>query len=134
MSAGAESPGGGVDPREPEISDVDHAAAVGPRPRGEVAGHVAPIGLYFAVYAGLLVLTAATVIAAFVHLGPMNDVVALAIAMTKAGLVVLYFMHVRWSSRLVALLLGAALFGLLYLMAGGLSDYVTRGLLGAPGK
>lgn len=135
MSGGAESQGGGGGPREPEIGDADHAAAVGPRPHGEAAaGHVAPLAMYFGVYAGLLVLTAATVIAAFVHLGPMNDVVALVIAMTKAGLVVLYFMHVRWSSRLVALCVVTGFFFVVHMMGGSLQDYFTRGLMGVPGK
>lgn len=96
--------------------------------------HVVPVWHYLVVFGGLLGLTALTVIAAFADLGRANNVVALGIAATKATLVALYFMHVRWSSRLVALFLGAALFALVYLVAGGLSDYVSRGLLGVPGK
>jgi cytochrome c oxidase subunit 4 len=118
------------------VSDADYAAAVGPPRRGEPppAGHVAPVALYFGVYAALLVLTALTVFVAFFHLGPLNNVVALGIAATKATLVALYFMHVRWSSRLVTLCVVTGLFFVVHLMGGTLQDYFTRGLLGVPGK
>ena len=55
--------------------------------------HVTPIRVYLMVFGILMVGTALTVWAAFLHLGPFNDVVALAIAVTKATFVVLYFMH-----------------------------------------
>lgn len=113
-----------------------------PEPGGSSGGegtsvaldHVVPVWHYLLVFGGLLGLTALTVMAAFVDLGRANNVAALGIAAAKATLVALYFMHVRWSSRLVALLLGTALFALAYMLAGGLSDYMSRGLLGVPGK
>jgi cytochrome c oxidase subunit 4 len=98
------------------------------------AGHVVPLWKYFAVFASLLLLTGATVAAAFVNLGPMNNVVALCIALLKATLVVLYFMHVRYSSRLIPLVVVAGLFWLVHLIGGSLSDYFTRGLLDIPGR
>ena len=64
------------------------------------APHVVPVRLYVAVFAVLLVLTAVTTAVAFVDLGRLNVVIMLTIAMVKATLVVLYFMHVRWSPRL----------------------------------
>jgi len=71
--------------------------------------------------------TALTVFAAFYDFpGPMNAVVALTIASIKATLVVLYFMHVRYSGRLVWLVIVAALLWLAILFAITFSDYWTR--------
>ena len=71
--------------------------------------------------------TGLTVIAAFQDFpGPLNAVVALTIAVVKATLVVLYFMHVRYSSRLVWLIVTAGLFWLAIMFALTLSDYSTR--------
>ena len=58
---------------------------------------------------------------------------ALVIAVTKAALVVLFFMHVKYSSRLVSLAVGAAMLWLLLLIAGVIADYVSRGWVGSPG-
>jgi cytochrome c oxidase subunit IV len=65
-----------------------------------MSAHVAPKSIYYAVFAALIVGTALTVAVAFVDLGVMNNVLMLGIAMTKAALVVLFFMHVRWGTRL----------------------------------
>lgn len=99
-----------------------------------VGGHIAPLWAYFAVYVALIALTAATAGVSFVDLGPFNNVVAVGIAVTKATLVVLVFMHVRWSPRLIPLAAFAGFFWLLLLLSGTLGDYLTRGLLGVPGK
>ena len=64
------------------------------------AGHVAPKSMYYMVFGALIVGTILTVAAAKVDMGPLNNVVMLAIACTKATLVILFFMHVRWGSRL----------------------------------
>ena len=98
------------------------------------AGHIVPVWVYIAVFAALLVLTAATTAAAFHDLGPMNNVVALGIAGLKATLVVLYFMHVRYGTRLIPLVVAAGLFWLMILIALSLTDYLTRGWLGVPGR
>jgi len=66
------------------------------------AGHVSSPGFYIVIFAALLILTFATVLVARIDLGVMNDVVALGIAVTKAVLVLLFFMHVRYSTRLTA--------------------------------
>ena len=65
--------------------------------------HIVPVRVYLTVFALLLALTALTTGAAFVDLGAFNNVVALAIAACKATLVVLFFMHVRYSTRLIGL-------------------------------
>ena len=68
------------------------------------AHHVPSLKLYFTVFGILMVGTALTVAVAFFDLGAMNNVVMLTIAIVKATFVVLYFMHVRWSSRLTSFL------------------------------
>ena len=81
---------------------------------------------YYLVFLALVVGTVVTVAAAFVDLGPLNIVVALGIAGTKATLVVLYFMHVRYSNRLIWVYIGAGLFWLLLLVGVTMGDYLTR--------
>ena len=90
-------------------------------------GHLAPKGLYYTIFIALLVGTAITVAVAFVDLGPMNNVVMLAIASAKALLVILFFMHVRWSTRLTWVVAGAGFFWLLILLSITMADYLTRG-------
>jgi cytochrome c oxidase subunit IV len=85
-----------------------------------------PTRTYFAVYAALLVLTAVTVAAAFVDLGPLNTVAALAIALGKGLLVILYFMHVRVSGRLTWVFAGAGFYWLAIMIVFTLTDTWTR--------
>jgi cytochrome c oxidase subunit 4 len=76
---------------------------------------------------GLLVLTAVTVKAAFINLGPFNPVVALLIATIKATLVVLFFMHVKGASeRLTGVVVVAGFFSLAILLSLSMADYLTR--------
>jgi cytochrome c oxidase subunit 4 len=83
---------------------------------------------YLAVFIALLALTALTTGVAFINLGGVGNVaVALAIAITKAVLVALYFMHLRYSTRLTVLFAGAGIFWLGILVALTLSDYISRG-------
>jgi cytochrome c oxidase subunit 4 len=89
--------------------------------------HVVPVKHYVAVFAALLCLTALTVGAAFINLGSMNTVVALAIAAVKMLLVIFIFMHVRGGSRLTKLAILAAFFWLALLITITLSDVRTRG-------
>jgi cytochrome c oxidase subunit 4 len=99
-----------------------------------MAGHIVPKKIYFMVFGSLLVLTALTTAAAYVDLDsllglqaiPMNTIVALLIAICKASLVVLFFMHVKYSSNLSRLAAVAGIFWLAILIALTLSDYKTR--------
>jgi cytochrome c oxidase subunit IV len=91
------------------------------------AGHVAPKSMYYLVFAALVVGTVVTYLAALVDLGPLNNVVMLAIACTKAALVVLFFMHVRWSTRLTWVVAMSGFFWLLILFSLGMADYMSRG-------
>jgi cytochrome c oxidase subunit 4 len=91
--------------------------------------HVTPIRVYLGIFGILMVGTALTVWAAFLDLGAFNDIVAMAIAVTKATFVVLYFMHVRHSTRLTKITVVAGFLWLAILIALLLSDYFTRGFL-----
>ena len=82
---------------------------------------------YYTVFAVLLALLLATVGAAFVHLGPFNLAIALAIAGCKALLIIFYFMHVRGGTRMLWIFAGAGFFWLGILFTLVLTDYVTRG-------
>jgi cytochrome c oxidase subunit 4 len=97
-----------------------------------MSGHVASKSSYYGIFGALMVLTAVTVGVAFVNLGSLNFPVALAIALTKATLVVLFFMHVKYSSRLTKMIVGMALFFLFILFALTLTDYMSRGWFASP--
>jgi cytochrome c oxidase subunit 4 len=99
-----------------------------------VSDHVISPRIYLAILAALLVLTTVTVAVAFMDLGALNNVVALSIAVAKAVLVILFFMHVRYSTPLTWLTVAGGFFWLLILLVLTYSDYVSRGWLGVPGK
>ena len=96
--------------------------------------HVVPVRTYLAIFAALMALTALTTAVAFVDLRALSTFVAVAIAIFKAALVLLYFMHVRYSTRLISLAVVAGVFWLILLFVLTLSDYETRGWLGVLGK
>jgi cytochrome c oxidase subunit 4 len=84
------------------------------------------IRTYLLIYAMLMALLIATVIAGSIDLGRWNVVIALVIAVIKAMLVILFFMHVRHSSRLTWVFAGAAFLWLSLLLFGTVSDYTSR--------
>ena len=89
--------------------------------------HIFSLRVYFVIFLALLVGTVLTAWVSFFNFpGPLNAVVALTIAVVKATLVVLYFMHMRYSQRLIWLVFGSALFWLAIMFALTLSDYSTR--------
>jgi cytochrome c oxidase subunit 4 len=92
-----------------------------------VAHHIAPVRLYLAIFGALMVGTIITVVVAYFDLGFLNNVVMLAIACTKALLVVLYFMHVRWSSRLTWVVAASGFFWLIIMFGLTMADYMSRG-------
>jgi cytochrome c oxidase subunit IV len=92
-----------------------------------MSGHVAPKSMYYAVFAALMVGTALTVLVAFYDLGAMNNVLMLAIAMTKALLVILFFMHVKWATRLTWVVAASGFVWLVILFGITMTDYLTRG-------
>ena len=89
--------------------------------------HIVPVRIYITIFLVLLVGTGLTVLAAFYDFPwQFNTVVALTIATIKATFVVLYFMHVRYSARLVWVIIAAALFWMAILFALTFGDYQTR--------
>jgi cytochrome c oxidase subunit 4 len=82
--------------------------------------------LYLYIIGTLMMLTVATWAIAFVDLGRWNPVIALSIAVTKAVLVILFFMHVYYSSKLTKITVGAGFFWLLIMITLSLSDYLSR--------
>jgi len=96
-------------------------------------GHVAPKSLYYTIFGALMVFTIVTVEVATHNFGFLNFPVAIGIAITKATLVVLFFMHAKYSSRLTKMFVGTALFFLSILLGLTMTDYMSRGLDTYPG-
>jgi cytochrome c oxidase subunit IV len=89
--------------------------------------HISSLGSCIAIWLALLAGTTLTVAAAFIDLGPFNTVVALAIATTKATLVVLFYMHVKYThEKLTGLVIVSAIFFLFILLALSMADYGSR--------
>jgi cytochrome c oxidase subunit 4 len=88
--------------------------------------HIVGPKTYAIIFVTLLTFTGITVGAAFVNLGILNPIVALAIASTKAVIVILFFMHVFYQSKLIKLTVGAGFFTFLVLITMTLSDYMSR--------
>jgi cytochrome c oxidase subunit 4 len=94
--------------------------------------HIVPLKVYFAVFGALMVLTATTVFVATIDLGPLNLAVAMAIAITKATLVILFFMHVKYSGNMVKVYVAAGFLFFAIMLGITLSDYMTRGWISTP--
>ncbi len=92
----------------------------------EHSEHIVSPTTYLAIILTLLFLTGTTISAAFVNLGRFNIVVALVIATLKATLVVLFFMHAKYSPTRTKLIILAGIFWLALLLFMTLSDYITR--------
>jgi cytochrome c oxidase subunit IV len=88
--------------------------------------HIVPTRTYYLIFAILLVCTYLTWQVAYFDLGAMNTVAALAIAVFKAVLVVLFFMHVKYATRLTWVVIASGVFWLLILLALTFGDYLTR--------
>ena len=98
-----------------------------------MVGHVVPQRTYFIIFALLIALTGLTTWAAAWDIAsPWNTVVALAIAITKASLVILFFMHVKYSSNLTRVTVVTSIFWLVILIALTLSDILTRNWIPQP--
>ena len=88
--------------------------------------HVVSKKIYFGVFATLIVLTLVTIEVAMIDLGKINTVAALTIAVCKATLVILYFMHVRYGSRLTWIVIACGFFWLVIMITLTMSDYLSR--------
>ncbi|HET9743892.1 MAG TPA: cytochrome C oxidase subunit IV family protein [Terriglobales bacterium] len=93
-------------------------------------GHIVAPRIYVLIWAILIVFTGLTAWASFGDFGIFNPIIALLIAFTKASLVILFFMHVKYSPRMIALVIGCGLFFLSILMVLTTSDYITRHWVG----
>lgn len=105
---------------------VDYQASSNQDPHGEF--HV-PMSTYVMVFIWLMVLLVITVVAAFINLGEANMLVAMAIATIKAALVILYFMHVKFASRLTKVFVTASIVWLVIMFVLTFMDYISRGWL-----
>ena len=88
---------------------------------------IVPRHVYYRVFATLLTLTLLTVGVAFIDLGPLNIVLALAIAVCKALLVMLFFMHLRYSTHLTWIVAAAGVIWLGHMLLFTMADYLSRG-------
>jgi len=91
-----------------------------------MSAHILPKRIYYTIYGILILCTFLTVQIAFFDLGPLNTIAAIGIAILKATLVILYFMHVKYSSRLTAAVVAGSVFWLAILVALTMTDYLTR--------
>ena len=98
------------------------------------SAHVTPVSTYVTIFVALLVLTAATYLVAIQDFGWLNTPIALAVALVKASLVVIYFMGVRYNTPLTKVVVVAGFFWLLIMFGLTLNDYLTRDWLGVPGR
>jgi len=94
--------------------------------------HVVGKKTYVLVFTTLIVLTLTTVGASSIDLGPLNTVVALLIAVCKAALVILFFMHVRYSKPLIGLVVSGSILWLAILIGLTMADFMSRGWLPTP--
>lgn len=104
-----------TEPDQPGQGDLDH-----------VEHHVVQPRIYIFIFLALMVGTALTTAMAFVNLGVFNPIIALAIACTKAVLVILFFMHVKYSSNLTKMTVMAGFFTFLILITMTMTDYISR--------
>ena len=92
-----------------------------------MTNHILPVRTYLGIFILLLALLAATVAVTYVDLGAYNAAVSLTIAFAKMLLVLLFFMHVRYTGRLIWVYILAAFFWLLLLIGLTMSDFISRG-------
>jgi cytochrome c oxidase subunit 4 len=96
--------------------------------------HIVPVRVYILVFLTLIVMTWVTAFVSTIDLGRMNVFVALSIAIFKASLVILFFMHVKYGTRLTKFIVLAGLYWLILLLFIVMMDLWTRGWMGVPGR
>jgi cytochrome c oxidase subunit 4 len=95
--------------------------------------HIVPLRTYFIVYLALLALLGGTVLAWYLNLGLLGIVLGDMVGIVKATIIILYFMHVRSSSKLIWVVAVVGFIWLAILLGLTLTDYFSRGWLGVPG-
>jgi len=96
--------------------------------------HVMSVQMNLVIFAALMVLLVLTVVAAYTITGGWGILVAMVIATVKAALILAYFMHVRFGSKLQLLFAISAFFWLALMLGITLLDYISRGWLSIDGK
>jgi cytochrome c oxidase subunit 4 len=96
--------------------------------------HIVPRRVYYLVFLTLIVMTWVTAYVSTIDLGRLNVFVALSIAIFKASLVILFFMHVKYGTKLTKMIVLAGLYWLLLLLFIAMADLWTRGWMGVPGR
>jgi cytochrome c oxidase subunit 4 len=96
--------------------------------------HIVPKRVYFLVFLALIVMTWVTAYVSTIDMGRLNIFVALSIAIFKASLVILFFMHVKYGTRLTKMIVLAGLYWLILLLFIAMVDLWTRGWMGVPGR
>ena len=95
---------------------------------------VVSIRTYTLTWLALLALVLITTLIGFLNLGPLTMGIAILIATTKAALVVAFFMHGKYESKLVRIIIAAGVVWFLIMVSNTVGDYITRGWLPVPGK
>ncbi|HEY8997348.1 MAG TPA: cytochrome C oxidase subunit IV family protein [Edaphobacter sp.] len=108
------------------LLNADHHSPANVTDPEHAEHHIIGPSTYIMVYVSLLILTGVTVGAAFIDLGVLNPIIAVGIACIKATVVILFFMHVFYQSRLIKLTVAAGFFTFLILITMTLSDYISR--------
>ena len=103
-------------------------------PHSHTSHIVTPVATYVVIFVSLLVLTFVTYWVATIDLGWLNTPVALAVAICKASLVIIYFMGVRYNTPLTKVVVLAGFFWLLIMFGITMGDYISRPWLGVPGR
>jgi cytochrome c oxidase subunit 4 len=99
-----------------------------------MAAHIVPTKVYYGVFGALMVLTVLTYSIAYINLEGLNLVVALTIAIIKATLVILFFMHVKYSTTLTKAVVASGFLFFMIMVFFTMSDLMTRGWTGTPGR
>ncbi|GAB4424790.1 MAG: cytochrome C oxidase subunit IV family protein [Anaerolineae bacterium] len=89
--------------------------------------HVVPVRTYLIIFGALMVLAVVTVAVSYVNLGVLNNFIALAIAISKAVLIMAFFMHLKYSNKLTLLVALMGFFWLIIFFAITMGDYLARG-------
>jgi cytochrome c oxidase subunit 4 len=99
-----------------------------------VSEHIVSPKIYVAVFVSLLIFTGLTYGIALINLGALNPIVAIVIAMIKSLLVILFFMHVKYSPKMTKVALISGFFFLIILLGLSMTDYISRPWTGSTSK
>ena len=116
------------------INKIDGAHGSESGAEGHAESHIVSTKVYFAVFAALILLTWVTSGVATLDLGRLNIYVAISIAVFKASLVLFFFMHVKYGTRLTKMIVMSGVYWLILLLFIVMMDIWTRTWMGVPGR